>query len=158
MSGGRPWTFANGKTPQVHVDGIAIDPRREYVYDKPLDGRTLYRVSIAALLDESLSSAALGERVERVAETGLTDGLEVDAQGNLYLTSLESNAITVLRPDDRIELVARSTDLQWHDTFAMTPDGNLHRSNARFHLLPDFNGGEDTRTPPYKVFRLKRPS
>lgn len=52
--GGRPWTFPNGKTPQVHVDGIAIDPQREHVYDKPLVGRTLYRVPIAALLDESL--------------------------------------------------------------------------------------------------------
>lgn len=153
--GGRPWTFANGKVPQVHIDGIAIDPRLEYVYHKPLVGRTLYRVPVAALLDESLSSDTLGERVERVAETDVTDGLEFDAQGNLYLTSLERNAITVLRPDGRIELVARSTDFQWPDTIAIGPDGDLLFSNAQFHLLPDFNGGEDKRTPPYKVFRLK---
>lgn len=155
MIGGRPWTFANGKSPQVHVDGIAIDPQREHVYYKPLVGRTLYRVPIAALLDESLSPDAVGERVERVAETGVTDGLEFDAQGNLYLTSLEGNAITVLRPDGRIELVARSTDFQWPDTIAMSPDGDLLFSNAQFHLLPDFNGGEDKRTQPYKIFRLK---
>jgi hypothetical protein len=104
------------------------------------------------------ASGALGERVERVAETDLTDGPEFDAQGNLYLTSLEGNAITVLRPDGRTELVARSTDFQWPDTIAIGPDGDLHRSNARFHLLPDFiNEGEDKRTPPYKVFRLKLP-
>ncbi len=153
--GGRPWTFPNGKTPQVHVDGIAIDPQREHVYYKPLVGRTLYRVPIAALLDESLSSGALGDLVERVAETEPTDGLEFDAQGNLYMTSLEWNAIKVLRPDGRIELGARSTDVQWPDTIAMSPDGDLHRSNAQCHLLPNFNGGEDKRTPPYKVFLLK---
>jgi hypothetical protein len=37
----------------------------------------------------------------------------------------------------------------------MSPDGDLLFSNAQFHLLPDFNGGEDKRTQPYKVFRLK---
>ncbi len=31
--GGRPWTFPNGKVPQVHVDGTAIDPQRKHVYD-----------------------------------------------------------------------------------------------------------------------------
>jgi sugar lactone lactonase YvrE len=153
--GDRPWTFANGKTPQVHIDGIAIDPQREYVYYKPLVGRTLYRVPIAALLDASLSAEAVGSQVERVAETEPTDGLEFDAEGNLYMTSLEWNAIKVLRPDGRIELVARSTDFQWPDTIAMSPDGDLLFSNAQFHLLPDFNGGEDKRTQPYKVFRLK---
>lgn len=155
MPAGRPWKFANGKVPQVHADGIAIDPQREYVYYKPLVGRTLYRVPIDALLDASLSAEAVGDRVERVAETGPTDGLEFDAQGNLYLTALEENAIKALRPDGRIDLVATTVDFQWPDSIAMTPDGDLIFSNAQFHLLPDFNGGEDRRTPPYKVFRLK---
>ena len=155
--GGQPWKLPNGRSPEVHVDGIAFDPQREHVYYKPLVGRTLYRIPIAALLDESLPSEAVGERVERVAETEPTDGLEFDAEGNLYLTSLEWNAIKVLRPDGRIELVARSTDFQWPDTIAMSRDGDLLLSCAQFHLLPDFNGGEDKRTPPYKVFRLKLP-
>ena len=157
MPGGRPWRFPNGKTPQVHADGIAIDPQKEYVYYKPLVGRTLYRVPIPALLDESLSPAALGDRVERVAEIEPTDGMEFDARGNLYLTSLEWNAIKVLRPDGRIELVARASDFHWPDSITMSRDGDLIFSTAQFHLLPDFNGGEDKRMPPYKIFRLKLP-
>jgi sugar lactone lactonase YvrE len=157
MIAGRPWTFANGKSPQVHADGIAIDPRNEFVYYKPLVGRTLYRVPIAALLDLSLSAGDVGNQVERVAVTEVSDGMEFDAQGNLYLTALESNAITVLRPDGRIDRVAQATDFQWPDTIAMTPDGDLLVSTAQFHLLPDFNGGEDKRTPPCKIFRLQLP-
>ena len=153
--GGQPWAFANGSVPKVHVDGIAIDPQGEHVYYKPLVGNTLYRVPIAALLDESLSPDALGDRVEHVADTEPTDGLEFDAAGNLYLTSLEENAIKVLRPDGRIEIVARSIDFQWPDSITMTPDGDLIFSTAQFHLLPDFNGGEDKRTQPYRIFRLK---
>ena len=152
--GGQPWAFANGNVPKVHADGIAIDPQGEHVYYKPLVGNTLYRVPIDALLDASLSATALGDRVERVADIGPTDGLEFDARGNLYLTMLEENAIRVLRPDGKVELVARSIDFQWPDSITMTPDGDLVFSTAQFHLLPDFNGGEDKRTQPYRIFRL----
>ncbi len=152
---GRPWKFADGTTPEVHSDGIAIDPKREYVYYKALVGRSLYRVPISALLDESLSSEALGNLVERVAETEPTDGLEFDARGNLYLTSLEWGAIKVLRPDGRIEAFARATDFQWPDSIAISRDGHLLFSASQFHLMPAFNGDEDKRVPPYKVYRLK---
>ncbi len=153
--GGRPWKFADNTTPQVHSDGIAIDPKREHVYYKALVGRTLYRVPISALLDESLSPEALGNLVERVAVTEPTDGLEFDKQGNLYLTSLEWNAIKVLRPDGRIEVIARAADFLWPDTITMSRDGDLLFSASQFHLMPAFNGGVDKRMPPYKVFRLK---
>lgn len=39
--GGRPWKFADNTTPQVHTDGIAIDPKQEYLYYKALVARTL---------------------------------------------------------------------------------------------------------------------
>jgi sugar lactone lactonase YvrE len=156
--GGRPWKFSSDNTtPQVHSDGIAIDPKREYVYYKALVGRTLYRVPISALLDESLSPEALGNLVERVAVTEPTDGLEFDAQGNLYLTALEENAIKVLRPDGRLEYFARAADFMWPDTITMSHDGDLLFSASQFYLMPAFNGDVDKRTPPYKVFRLKLP-
>ena len=152
--GGRPWKFQDGTTPQVHSDGIAIDPNKKYVYYKALVGNTLYRVPVNALLNESLSEDALGNLVEKVASVGPTDGLEFDAKGNLYMTSLEWNGIKVLRPDGKVELFARSTDFLWPDTFTITPDGDLAFSCSQFHLMPAFNGNEDKRTPPYKVFRL----
>jgi sugar lactone lactonase YvrE len=153
--GGHQWKFADGTTPQVHSDGIAIDPKLEYVYYKALTGRTLYRVAIAALLDESLSPKALGNLVERVAITEPTDGLEFDAQGNLYMTALQANAIKVLRPDGRIELFATASDFLWPDSITISRDGDLLFSASQFHLMPAFNEGVDMRMPPYKVFRLK---
>jgi sugar lactone lactonase YvrE len=153
--GGRAWKFGDNTTPQVHSDGIAVDPKLEHLYYKALVGRTLYRVAITALLDESLSPEALGNLVERVAVTEPTDGLAFDAQGNLYMTSLEWNAIKVLRPDGRIEVFARAADFLWPDTITMSSDGDLLFSASQFHLMPAFNGDVDKRTPPYKVFRLK---
>jgi sugar lactone lactonase YvrE len=156
--GGKPWKFGDGTTPQVHTDGIAIDPEKKYVYYKALVGKTLYRVPVNALLDETLSSQALGNQVEVVAITEPTDGLEFDKKGNLYMTALEWNAIKVLSPDGKIKVFARATDFLWPDTIAMTHDGKeMIFSASQFHLMPAFNGNEDKRTPPYKVFRLKLP-
>lgn len=90
-----------------------------------------------------------------MATTEPTDGLEFDARGNLYLTSLEWGAVRVLRPDGRIEVVARATDLLWPDSIAISHDGDLLVSASQFHRMPAFNGGLDRRTPPYKVFRMK---
>jgi sugar lactone lactonase YvrE len=153
--GARPWKFEDNTTPQVHSDGIAIDPKHEYVYYKALVGRSLYRVPVAALLDESLTESLLERAVELVAVTEPTDGLEFDKQGNLYMTSLEWNAIKVLRTDGRIEVLARATDFLWPDTIAMSNEGELLFTATQFHLMPAFNNNIDKRTPPYKIFRLK---
>jgi sugar lactone lactonase YvrE len=154
--GGRPWKFSsNNTTPQVHTDGIAIDPKREYVYYKALAGRTLYRVPIASLINESISEKDLEKLVEVVAITEPTDGLEFDEHGNLYMTSLEWNAIKVLRPGGQLEVFARSTDFIWPDSIAVSSDGYLIFSATQFHLMPAFNNDIDKRTPPYKIFRIK---
>ena len=153
--GGKPWKFADGTTPQVHSDGIAIDPQRQYVYYKALTGRTLYRVPITSLLDESLAAEDLGKQVERVAEPGPTDGLEFDAEGNLYLTALEENAIRVLRKDGQLGLLANAGDFLWPDTITISREGDLLFSATQFHLMPAFNGNTDMRKAPYNIFRLK---
>jgi sugar lactone lactonase YvrE len=86
-----------------------------------------------------------------------TDGLEFDAQGNLYMTALEESAIKVLRPDGKLETVTTAPEFQWPDTITMSHGGDLLFSASQFHLMPAFNQGVDKRNPPYKVFRL-RPS
>jgi sugar lactone lactonase YvrE len=150
--GGHEWKFSsNHTTPQVNTDGIAIDPKLEYVYYKALTARTLYRVPVAALLDES---APPDRFVERVAVTEPTDGLECDADGNLYLTSLQDNAIKILRPDGRYETFATAPEFLWPDTITMTNDGALLFSASQFHRMPLFHDNVDQRQPPYHVFRV----
>jgi sugar lactone lactonase YvrE len=153
--GGNPWKFADNTTPQVHSDGIAIDPKREYIYYKALVARTLYRVPVSALVDDNMSDEEIEKVVETVAITEPTDGFEFDTIGNLYMTSLEWNAIKVMRPDGRIEVLARSTDFLWPDTISISDDGSLIFTATQFHQMPAFNNNIDKRTPPYKIFRLK---
>jgi len=51
--------------PRVGINPITIDPASEWVYYGPMSGTSLYRIRTSHLLDESLSPAALGGRVER---------------------------------------------------------------------------------------------
>lgn len=152
--GGQPWRRADGTASEVHSDGIAVDPRGEHLYYQALTGKTLYRVPIAALLDTSLSAEALGTRVERVATTQPTDGIEFDAQGNLYLTAIEDSAIKVLRPDGRLTVLAQSPDFAWPDSIAISGDTLLFTA-SQIHRMPGFNGGKDLRRSPYQIYRLR---
>ena len=85
--GGRPWKFADNRTPQVHSDGIAIDPKLEYLVSQGAHRSDALPHCYHRAVDESLSPEALGNLVERVAVTEPTDGLEFDTQGNLYMTA-----------------------------------------------------------------------
>jgi sugar lactone lactonase YvrE len=154
--GGRPFRFsADNTVPQVHSDGIAIDPGGVHLYYKALTATKLWRIPVQALLDKSLSSQALGNQAEAVAEIGPTDGLEFDAAGNLYFTALEADAIKVLRPDGTVETWAASPDFAWPDTITIASDGALLFSASQFHRMPAFNENSDHRSPPYCVFEVR---
>jgi sugar lactone lactonase YvrE len=139
----------------VHVDGIALDPSGRFIYYKALTGSTLYRIPVAALIDESLTPEELGDLVEKVAETEPTGGIEFDRYGNLYMTAVEEDAIKVLRPDGRFAFFARATNFTWPDTITVGGGGYLIFTASQLHLLPAHNGGVDKRKPPYNIFRLK---
>jgi sugar lactone lactonase YvrE len=144
---GKAWK-RGGQTPQVHADGIGLSPDRAWVYYQALTGRTMYRVPTAALRDASLSAEDLASRVERVAESGVSDGLIFDAAGHLYLSSLEENAVNRLTPAHERELVFRDERLRWPDSFALGPDGWIYVTTAQIHL------GDET-TDPFRVWRFK---
>ncbi|UQA57640.1 SMP-30/gluconolactonase/LRE family protein [Polyangium aurulentum] len=151
--GGKPWR-ADGKTPPINSDGIAIDPKREHLYFQALTGKTLYRVPLGALLDEKLAPDALGAKIERVATTQPADGIEFDVDGNLYLTALQESAIKVLRPDGKLEIFAQSPEYEWPDSIAIAPGGEMYFTTSQIHLMPRFNDGKDMRKPPYRVYRM----
>jgi len=144
---GKPWEMPGGVVPQVHSDGIALSPDREWIYYQALSGRTMYRVPTTALRDFELSEAELGTQVESVAEVGASDGILFAANGDLYLSSLEHNAIRSLRSDGSIEVVTQGALLRWPDSFSWGPEGSLYLTTALIHLGP---APEDL----YRIFRI----
>ena len=143
-----------GQVPLIHADGIALSPDDEYVYYHALTGDDLYRIPTATLRDAALSEADVAAAVEYVAETVVTDGMIADAEGNLYHSALERDAIIRYTPSGALETVVQSDDLLWPDSFAFGPDGHLYVTISQIHKMPQYNGGVSTRTEPYRVFRV----
>lgn len=143
---GKPLRRSDGRGAEFAADGIEVSPDGAHVYWQALTGRTLYRIAASALLDESLSADALGAAVERIGEVGVSDGYWMDAQGRLYLSAVEENAVKRRVPSGEIETLVRDKRLRWPDSFAQGPDGRIYVTAS--HIMDNkwFNPAAGSRT------------
>ena len=159
MIGGRE-VAPGGKPLKVNSDGIALTPDREWLFFKPLTDDKLYKVKTADLRNAKLSDSDLVARVVDLGHVNITDGMEFDKHGNLYMGDMEKNTIIKLSPSkdkktfEKTVLVTDSR-LIWPDSYAVSKDGYLYISTSEVQTAPPFNNGVDKRTLPYGLFRLK---
>ena len=91
----------------MHADGLALSRDGKWLYYQALTGRTLYRIATADLRDRRLGDGDLGGRVEKVAESGASDGLLYGPDGHVYISALEQDAIRRVGPDGTVERLPR---------------------------------------------------
>ncbi|MEM8591910.1 MAG: L-dopachrome tautomerase-related protein [Pseudomonadota bacterium] len=144
-----------GNPAKIGVNPISIDPTNTWVYFAPMTATSMYRISTADLLDESLSDAELEARVERYGDKVISDGSTVDAAGNVYITAMTDNAIGVTKPDGTYEVLFQSDEeLPWPDGFSMGVDGFVYATINELHRSPVLNGGEDASLGTYRIVRF----
>ncbi|MBF9238687.1 hypothetical protein I2I05_14880 [Hymenobacter sp. BT683] len=148
---------AQGKPAQFNADGIALSTDNTYLYYCPLTGHTLYRIKTAALRDATLSPAQLGQQVENLGTIPATDGMEIDAANNVYLTSFEQSALVRRTPAGKIETIAKDPRLQWPDTYSFAADGSLYVANSAIHKMPSWNKGVGQPQQPFRIFKMALP-
>jgi sugar lactone lactonase YvrE len=148
--------IVEGRTMQLGMgaDGIAISADGKTLFYCPLASRHLYSVSTDALSDPNATEAAVAKTVKDLGEKGASDGLESDAQGNVYLTEYEANAILRRKPDGTLETIASDPRALWPDTMSLASDGFLYVTANQLHRQARFRG-KDVRQKPYVLFRVK---
>lgn len=152
----RVWEPGSAPKPfAVGADGIAISADGARLYYCPLASRRLYSVSVDALVDPSKDDAAVAATVRDHGEKGASDGLESDAQGRIYVTDYEHNAIKRTRGDGIFETLVSDPRALWPDTLSIAQDGHLYFVANQLHRQARFNNGEDKRVRPFVLFRTK---
>lgn len=147
----------NGKNLLVGCDGITADANFEWLYYAPLNGSKIYRVKMTDLLDESTDETELDKRVEVYSGKPNNGGMSIDGEGNLYLTSMETNSVSVVLAKDRsVHEIVADKGLLWPDGVSYNAaDGYMYVSAAQVHLGAPFNNGKSYAKPPYCIFRFK---
>src|ERR1700730_4294172 len=130
LPGQSPMRFAVGS------DGIAISPDGQTLYYFPLTSRHLYSVSVDALADQSQTEAGVAATVKDLGEKGgASDGLESDAQGRVYLSAYEYDAIRRRTLDGKIDTLVHDPRVLWPDTLSLAADGYLYFKSSRAPAL-----------------------
>ncbi|MBV9865594.1 MAG: hypothetical protein JO316_09610 [Abitibacteriaceae bacterium] len=141
------------------TDGIAISADGSRLYYCPLGSRKLYSVDTDALCDRTLDDEAVAATVRDEGDRGgASDGLESDADGYIYSTNYEHNA--VLRRNFNAansvwETVVHDPRLLWTDTMSVATDGYLYVTSNELHRQARYHNGRDLRRKPYGLFRVR---
>ncbi|GAB5463305.1 L-dopachrome tautomerase-related protein [Hoeflea alexandrii] len=140
---------------RIGANGIVADLEYKWLYFGPLSGSWIYRVRLDDITDERLSTAELGDRVERYAQKPNNGGLGIDRAGNLYLTAVETTAVGVIPANTReYAEYASHPRLIWPDGVSYAADGKMYVSAAQVSEAAGFNGGEARNAAPYYIFRF----
>lgn len=131
----------------VHSDGIELDPDGKYLYYCSLMGKNIYRIPVSSLLDQNISDTMLGAKVEKYAQTGANDGIIFNKKGELFLSSLEKNAISKINKRGILTEVIQDEAIKWPDSFAFDTHGNLYFTTSQIHLPKE-------KRSTYKIFKL----
>ncbi len=149
----KPGTFAN--------DSLAISADGSKLFFCPVSSTKLYSVPTAALRDKSLTAEATAKQVTLVTGKESSDGLESDAEGNVYSTAPASGSILKISPNPNfaggveVSTLVHDPRLLWPDTMSLSDDGYLYVTANQLFNQPSMHDGKDLRQKPYLLFRVK---
>ena len=151
---GHPLQRPDGRAPTFAADGIALDPRGEYLYWQALTGDTLYRIATTALRP-GVPPARVAAAVERLGTTCVADGYWMNQKGQLFITSPADDSVKRRAPDGTLQIVVQDKRLRWPDSMAEGADGTLFVTSSHIQDMAQFTMKP---TPHTELWRFKPPA
>jgi sugar lactone lactonase YvrE len=139
------------------VDGIAVDPSGEWLYFGAMAHDGLFRIPARDLRESTLGPRVLAQRVERVSDKPLSDGLAADGAGQIWITDVEHGAVMRVGPDGVLRTVVRSSRIRWADSLCFGPDGWLYLADSALPEVMLRTRRHIRSAGPYHVFRFRPP-
>ena len=154
---GREMTLFGLFTVNPGVDGLVLDSTNEFLYYASISADQLYRIPYPALIDSSLSPSQLALQVEALGPKTMTDGMAMDAEGNVYLSDLEHSAIVRRTPEGELETLLKSASIRWPDGFSNSPNGQLYFTCSSLHQVIGQSADDIAQKGPYQIYRFQPP-
>ncbi len=146
----KPLYRANFQPMTIGADGIALSPDGDRLYYSVLSGRKLFSVAT-----EQLREVEGDVQVKEEGDKGgASDGLEMDADGNLYATNYEHACIMKRHGDGHYSVLTQLDAKWWPDSISIN-GGYLYFTANQLQRQKDFNGSVDKREKPYVVGRVQ---
>ncbi|KAK3331512.1 major royal jelly protein [Apodospora peruviana] len=146
------------------ADAIAISNDSETLYWGPIGSRYLYSAPTRVLYSnpdskdtESEMNAQQG--VVSHGQKGVSDGMETDTNGIVYMGSMEQNAIVSFDPTQgTVQTFVRDPRINWVDTMSIATDGYLYFTCNQLNWGPSSWPGGDRRVRPFALFKAVLPN
>ena len=156
IDGIHPIDVKTGTPPTFNADGIALDAAKGILYFHPLTSYSLFKIATADLRNEALSEKELGDKVVKIADTHIPDGMLESPDGSVYLTDVEEDSVDRFDPSTgKITTVVQDKLLQWPDTMAWGPNRTLYVTASQIHRMPNNNAGVSKQDGPFHLFKLQ---
>ncbi|HEX3549268.1 MAG TPA: L-dopachrome tautomerase-related protein [Candidatus Elarobacter sp.] len=138
------------------IDGIALSPDGRTLWWTPLGSYALYSIDTDVLT----APHATPEWVERHvvqhdARDFASDGLDCDREGRVYFTDVTHGTLQRLIPaEHRFETLLHGEHrFIWPDAVKLGPERIVYVTDSQVNRMPNWQGGRDLRTPPYRLYR-----
>lgn len=149
MSLGGSYPFTNSDQLEVAADGT-------YLYYQPCNGG-MWRIA-TTLLDAALTNDtaadALSASAEPYAPTPSTGGTAIDADGTVYASDADRNAIVRVFSNGTMDTLVQDDRLLWVDCMWVDAQNRLWMPATQLFLGSNWNGGVDGYEPPFYVFTM----
>ena len=136
---GKPLRRPDGRQPLFNADSVALSKDGKTLYWKALTGKTMYRISTEALQKAGQDPSVA--KAEKFADTEPTDGLWIDNENRIYLSTIQDDSIKILDPDGKITPFLQDSRLRWPDTFSQGTDGTMYITASHIQDSPWFHQG-----------------
>ncbi len=143
------------RTDFLQVNDIELSPDGETLYFQPTGGPIMWEIPTDTLVVPA-SNAELEPNIEIAGKSMTLGGMTRDANGLLYLGSVQDNAVWTLDPaNSEKQMILRDERLLWPDAMSISVDGYLYIPAPQLRLLPKFNDGVDRTQGDFSVYRVK---
>ncbi|WP_415326818.1 SMP-30/gluconolactonase/LRE family protein [Chryseobacterium sp. MMS23-Vi53] len=139
---------------RIHADQLEISPDGKWLYFQPASG-PLWRVETQYLSDENISEKDLASKVELFYKTPSTGGTTIDADGNIYVSDVNTSEIIKISPEGKESLVIKDKRLLWADALWIDNEGYLWIPTGQLNRLAAFQNGKSKVKFPVVIYKLK---